>query len=243
VLYILATGKKPFDGDADLDVLMQVRKGRYEKPSELVKDFNPDVERFIARALRTDRSKRWQNAEQMADKLDAILVKLAQPAGPAVLKRWLETLAAKDGMKTPGETSEPAALPPPDPGTIELGSRDLELQDIAPPPEEPSTHAEPKPRRRVSNANEVATRAAPPGEDVLAAEAAYGAPTRIARAGRWLRRKALIALVTLTVLGVGGYFAQPYLPSWLVEPVHDWLKTLPPPIGTGHAPPPRPANP
>src|SRR6185369_7644677 len=96
VLYILTTGKKPFDGDADLDVLMQVRKGRYEKPSELVKDFNPEVERFIARALRTDRSKRWQSAEQMADKLDAILVKLGQSGGPAAMKRWLETLTSKD---------------------------------------------------------------------------------------------------------------------------------------------------
>src|SRR6185295_1161138 len=52
VLYVLTTGRKPFDGATDLDVLMQVRKARYEKPSELVRDFNPDVERFIARALR-----------------------------------------------------------------------------------------------------------------------------------------------------------------------------------------------
>jgi serine/threonine-protein kinase len=245
VLYILATGKKPFDGEADLDVLMQVRKGRYEKPSELVKDFNPDVERFIARALRTDRSKRWQSAEQMADKLDAILVKLGQSGGPAALKRWLETLTSKDGVKTPGETGEAAQLPPADPGTIELGSRDLELQDISPPPEpeERATHVDP-PRRssRRANASEIATRAAPPAAELLADEAAYGAPTRIARAGRWLRRKALIALVTLTVLGVGGYFAQPYLPAWLVEPVHDWIRTLPPPIGAGHTEAPKPTQ-
>ncbi|HXU83936.1 MAG TPA: hypothetical protein VN914_21220, partial [Polyangia bacterium] len=183
-------------------------------------------------------------AEQMADKLDAMLVKLAQPSGPAVLKRWLDTLGSKDGVKTAAESGESLPPPPPDPGTVELGSRDLELQDIAPPapePDDPATHAEPKPRRRVSNANEAATRAAPPDAELLAAEAAYGAPTRIARAGRWLRRKALIALVTLTVLGVGGYFAQPYLPTWLTEPVHDWIKTLPPPIGAGQPAAPRPA--
>jgi eukaryotic-like serine/threonine-protein kinase len=241
LLYILSTGKKPFDGDADLDVLMQVRKGRYEKPSELVKDFNPDVERFIARALRTDRSKRWQTAEQMADKVDAILVKLGQSGGPAAMKRWLESLTSKDGVKTPGETGEAVQLPPADPGTIELGSRDLELQAIAPPPE-PEDHAEPPRRtRRSGNASEVATRAAPPAAEVLAEEAAYGAPNRIARAGRWLRRKALIALVTLTVLGVGGYFAQPYLPKWLVLSVHDWIRTLPPPIGAGQSEAPKPA--
>ena len=55
VLYLLATGRKPFEAPTDLDVLMQVRKARYEKPSTLVQDFNPEVERFIARALRADR--------------------------------------------------------------------------------------------------------------------------------------------------------------------------------------------
>src|SRR6185436_2125837 len=145
VLYILTTAKKPFDGEADLDVLMQVRKGRFEKPSELVKDLNPDVEKFIVRALRTDRSKRWQSAEQMADKLDGILVKLGQTAGPTALKRWMDTLGSKDGGKTPAETAAP--LEPVASGTVELGSRDLELQEIAPvaePAEEPPTHAEPK---------------------------------------------------------------------------------------------------
>jgi serine/threonine protein kinase len=240
VLYILTTGKKPFDGDADLDVLMQVRKGRFEKPSELVKDLNPDVEKFIVRALRTDRAKRWQSAEQMADKLDGILVKLGQTAGPTALKRWMETLAAKDGMKAPAEMVEPAAS-----GTVELGSRDLELQEIAPqpePPPEPPTHAEPRGGRRVSRANELATRAAPPPPDLLAAEAAYGAPTRIAQAGRWLRRKAIITFVTLTVVGVGGYFALPYMPPWLRDSVHDWIRSLPPPIGAGQPTPP-PAEP
>ncbi|HXU81376.1 MAG TPA: serine/threonine-protein kinase, partial [Polyangia bacterium] len=185
LLYILTTGKKPFDGDADLDVLMQVRKGRFEKPSDLVKDFNPDVERFIARALRTDRSKRWQSAEQMADKLDAILVKLGQTSGPTALKRWMDTLGSKDGGKTPAETAAP--LEPVASGTVELGSRDLELQEIAPvaePAEEPPTHAEPKRGRKVTRANEAATRNAPPPAELLAAELAHGAPTRIARAGR-----------------------------------------------------------
>ena len=37
----------------------------------------------------------------MADRIDAILVKLGQPSGPAPLKRWLETLSARDGAKPP----------------------------------------------------------------------------------------------------------------------------------------------
>ena len=90
VLYLLTTGKKPFDGATDADVIMQVRRARPEKPSTVVRDLNPDVERLINRALRANPGKRWQSAEQMADQIDAILVKLGEPSGPAPLKRWLE---------------------------------------------------------------------------------------------------------------------------------------------------------
>jgi len=127
LLYILTTGRKPFDAPTDVDVLMQVRKARYEKPSTFVRDFNPEIERFIARALRADRARRWQSAEQMADRLDAILVKLGQPSGPAVLKRWLETLSARDGVLPPGDMR--AAPAEPGVGTIELETSDLEVPD------------------------------------------------------------------------------------------------------------------
>jgi len=129
MLYVLTTGKKPFDGPTDLDVLMQVRKARFEKPSELVKDFNPDVERFIARALRADKARRWQTATQMADRLDAILLKLGQPSGPGALKRWLGALGAKDGVLPPADLVPDA--PESVTGTIQLGTRDLELEGLS----------------------------------------------------------------------------------------------------------------
>jgi serine/threonine-protein kinase len=241
LLYILTTGKKPFDGDADLDVLMQVRKARFEKPSAIVKDFNPDVERFIIRALRSDRSKRWQTAEQMADKLDAILVKLGTPSGPAAFKRWLETLGAKDGARTPAVAAEPLEPIVPS-GTVELGSRDLELEDVAPPVnvDEPATRAErrrgPRPDRTI-NHNEIATAAAAPADDLLRAEVAFAAPTRVMRAKRWLKRTAIKTAVALAVLGGAAYFSRPYLPDWLVEPLQVWWHGLPPPLGAGQPPP------
>ena len=239
LLYILTTGKKPFDGPTDLDVLMQVRKARYDKPSELVKEFNPEVERFIARALRSDRSKRFQSAEQMADRLDAILVKLGQASGPAAMKRWLDNLQGKDGVKAPAEivVSEPESS-----GTIELGSRDLELQDVAPAPEKPEpviddppNQAEPKRPATRARGTEAATRAQPPPAEVLQAEVAYAAPTRIGQAGRWLRRTIINAMLLLILLGGSAYFARPYLPGWLVAPVERWIRGLPSQLGLGHA--------
>jgi serine/threonine-protein kinase len=204
MLYLLTTGRKPFDGETDLDVLMQVRKARYEKPSAVVKDFNPAVERFIARALRVNRERRWQSAEEMADRIDAILSKLGQQTGPVVLKRWLETLSAKDGVKSPAEVAEAA-----DPSTIELRTRDLELENVAP------LAAETAPTRHQSPAN-----------GRLAADAAPAQPRRGGRVGRWLVRTAMKAMLVAGLLGGGAYVARPYLPQWVVESVKARLRAL-----------------
>jgi eukaryotic-like serine/threonine-protein kinase len=175
MLYLLTTGQKPFDAPTDLDVLMQVRKARFEKPSTIVRDFNVDVERFIARALRADRARRWQSAEQMADRLDAIMVKLGQPSGPAALKRWLETLSQRDGVLPPGDLKEtPPDLPS---GTVQLSSIDLELQDLSPPSddlqdddedEELSTSPETvRGRSRGASLNDAMSAAANPGQELV----------------------------------------------------------------------------
>jgi serine/threonine-protein kinase len=258
VLYILTTGKKPFEGATDLDVLMQVRKARYDKPSELVKDFNPDVERFIARALRSDLSRRWQSAEQMADRLDNILVKLGQPSGAAVLKRWLDSLGSKDGVKPPAEVIEASRAT----STVELGSRDLELEHVEAPPPDPHDFPGPDVRRptrqptRVEPRREAKRRAPEPvavtqnvadddviavepdvpdapaspdfPEVVVAAAAALERPTPsvFGRFARWLRKVTITTVLVLVLLGVGGYFARPYLPTWMVEPVEGWLREL-----------------
>jgi eukaryotic-like serine/threonine-protein kinase len=256
LLYLLTTGRKPFEAATDLDTLMLVRKARYEKPSELFKDFNEDVERFIARALRSDRSRRWQTAEQMADRLDAILVKLGQPSGPAALKRWLDNLSNKDGVRPPAELQEAEAAS----ATIELGSGDLELQDVSPPPEEePPTRADPATRAearqetrqdkqdkkgtratgravavkdRDREREDVRTRAEPP-RVLTVAEAVAATPTRATRFRRWVVRVTVRTVLLLVVLGSGAYFARPYLPAWLVQPVENWVRELPGFVGLG----------
>jgi serine/threonine protein kinase len=213
LLYVLTTGRKPFDGPTDLDVIMQVRRARYEKASTIVKDFNLDVERFIARALRADVSKRWQTAEQMADRIDAILVKLGQPSGPAPLKRWLETLSARDGAKPPVEA--PSA---PDPSiAIDLGSLDLELQAVAPEGEETG------PTRAEATAFNAPTRA---DSARAAALAKVSAMTLTGRFKRWVRRMTIRLVAVLVLLGGGLYFARPHLPAWAARPLDGWLQKV-----------------
>src|SRR4029079_9898205 len=54
-------------------------------------------------------------------------IKLGQPSGPAPLKRWLETLSARDGDKPPDPTASDPSI------AVSLGSLDLELEEVAAP--------------------------------------------------------------------------------------------------------------
>jgi serine/threonine-protein kinase len=246
VLYLLIAGKKPFDGATDLDVIMQVRKARPEKLSSVVKDLNVDVERLINRALRADPAKRWQSAEQIADKIDAILVKLGQPSGPAPLKRWLETLGERDGAKPPGaDAAAGVAGAPPDPSiAIELGSVDLELQEVAPAttvePADPAAVVDTRPERGRGGGGGPADVV---GQSMLrtrmdawgAAELARAerrqvlAGEEITRAGvvvklrRWALRVAVGVVVLGAAIGGATYLALPHLPAWARRPIDNWL--------------------
>jgi serine/threonine protein kinase len=255
LLYLLTTGKKPFDGNADLDVITQVRKARYARPSSFIRDFNPEVERFIARALRASRIARWQTAEQMADRIDLISSKLGQPTGSAALKRWLDALTARDGIKSAAHAHEEIAAPPASGGTIEVGSGDLDLEVVPEDNDTPETVATSgRPRSR--------------GTPTAATKAVYGAPTVIAperaaqlaasqrrppgsaaeqsalpnatvstepplrsRFSRWVRKVALRTFVLAVLVTGAGYFARPYLPLSLVQPIESWLRSLPRKIG------------
>ena len=106
VLYLLITGKSRSRAPTDLDVLMEVRQGALREAVDGGERPESDVERFIIRALRADLAKRWQTAEQMADRLDAILGKLGQPSGPAA-QALARELSARDGAKPPVAAAAP----------------------------------------------------------------------------------------------------------------------------------------
>jgi serine/threonine-protein kinase len=210
LLYLMTVGKKPFEGSTDVETLLDIRKARYERPSEAAKGFNADVERVITRALRVDVEKRWQTAEQMADRIDAVIAKLEKPTGASALKRWLSELSDKDGIRPPSDSGVFDVTT----GTVQLGSGDLELQDVSPPPATPA---------RASPASRSPARPAPPTPRAKARPA----PGR--RLGRW----ALVALASVVVLGAGWFFARPYLPAFMVRPVEGWLERLPLPWPSG----------
>ena len=142
-----------------------------------------------------------------------------QPSGPAPLKRWLESLSARDGAKPPAEA--PAATDASI--AIELGSLALELQEVAPAPVEDDAF----PTRMEATAFNAPTRQESPRARDLAALTLMG------RFKRWLRRMTIRLAVVLALLGGGLYFARPYLPGWASRPLEAWLRSLPKPLGSG----------
>ena len=76
--------------------------------------------------------------------------------------------------------------------------------------------------------------------DVLAGEA-LTTPGVVVRARRWLRRMTIRAALILVALGAGFYFALPHLPARAKQPIDNWLRRLPAPLGWHAAPPGQPA--
>jgi hypothetical protein len=177
----------------------------------------------------------------MADKIDAILVKLGQPSGPAPLKRWLETLVARDGIKPP----VPDAAAVSDPSiAVDLGTQDLELEEVAPTDAEADrgtgneTAALAARTRVEATANNAPTRQDPRAADLAKAarrdRSAEAAATRgiAARFGRWTLRMAIRVALIAVALGAAGYFTWPHLPAWAKRPIAGWLQRLHGPPGS-----------
>lgn len=72
-LYECVTGRVPFDGANAQSILLQVATHEPVAPRKLAPDLPRDVETVISKALEKDRHRRYANAEELADDLDAIL--------------------------------------------------------------------------------------------------------------------------------------------------------------------------
>jgi hypothetical protein len=103
----------------------------------------------------------------------------------------------------------------------------------------PEADAKAKAKAKAGGGGEPAAKASAVMSPSMMAAAAATTPmpprTRsfLERVGRFLRRLIGAVLLLLIALGVGAYFARPYLPARLVKPVTDWLERLPPPVGHG----------
>jgi serine/threonine-protein kinase len=96
VLYLLATGKRPFEAPTDLEALVRVRQCSFDAPEKAAPKLSREFARVIMRAMQLLPSDRYQNAEEMLVDLESVQRSTYRPAGQTELKRWLAELQQKD---------------------------------------------------------------------------------------------------------------------------------------------------
>lgn len=100
ILYELATGRRPFTGQGELEVLAAVVAGSYVEPDQLVPGLAPEVVRCIKRALRVEPGLRFSACDEFAAGLRGTV--------PAVVPR---ERPAQQGAAVPGPTPTAPAVP------------------------------------------------------------------------------------------------------------------------------------
>jgi hypothetical protein len=102
VLYLMLTGRKPFEGSSDLESLMRAQKADYVSPESLNPYLSPDATAIVNRAMRREVAARYQTADQMLLDLERVLRERYHSAGQTELKAWLGELARRDGQQPMG---------------------------------------------------------------------------------------------------------------------------------------------
>lgn len=165
MLYLLTTGKKPFEAPTDLEAILRVRQCDFPPPEAVNPAIPPKLASLIVKAMRAAPSERYQSAEEMLIDIEAVQRSVFQPAGQTELKRWLAELQQRDGIPPIGRASPQATETEQDVVDLvegadvileESGAENTEPPLPAVPPRAPPTPppvptpatAEPRPSRR-----------------------------------------------------------------------------------------------
>ena len=100
VLYVLGTGRRPFDAPTDLEALVRVRQCQFVPPAEVAPNISPEFARITLRAMQAAPANRYQSAEEMLVDIETVQRSAFKPAGQTELKRWLAELQQLDGAPT-----------------------------------------------------------------------------------------------------------------------------------------------
>lgn len=99
LLYELLCSHRPFKRSSAIKTLKAIVSEAPPDPRQYNPALATDVVKIIGRALYKNRSKRFENAETMAQTLERWLYKQTDPPGPRALSNWIEALFAEDENK------------------------------------------------------------------------------------------------------------------------------------------------
>jgi hypothetical protein len=97
MLYLLATGERPFTGPTELDTLHKVQKGEYRPPEKVNRLVPAAVAAIVNKAMQSSLSHRYRTAKEMMLEVEAVLRRDFRAPGQSELAQWLAELAQRDG--------------------------------------------------------------------------------------------------------------------------------------------------
>ena len=90
MLYELTLGKRLYQGKSDFEVLKQIVEGTVTPPRELDKDYPPELEEIVMRALEKEKDKRYQTARDIQADLESMVRADRLHVSPIALTRFME---------------------------------------------------------------------------------------------------------------------------------------------------------
>jgi len=132
VMYLMLTGRRPFDSGSELESMMLAQRAEYRPPEELNPYLSPAATEIVNRAMQREPTGRYQTADQMLADVERALRAEYNSAGQTELKLWLDALALRDGAlpigsSRPDESARPQFVD--EAGDLSAGSS-LELADF-----------------------------------------------------------------------------------------------------------------
>jgi len=92
VLYELTTRTRAFRESSDLVTLERITNGEIRRPSDLVPQYPPELERIVMKALEVDPANRYQDAATMGREIEALAARIRLPLGHAPIAELMTKL-------------------------------------------------------------------------------------------------------------------------------------------------------
>jgi serine/threonine protein kinase len=112
ILYLLITGRRPFEAPTDMESIVRVRECRFTPPEEAKPGLHPEMAAIIQRAMQAKPADRFQSADDMLLAIENVQRTVYKPAGQTELKRWLADLQERDHLPSFGRTQTPRPISP-----------------------------------------------------------------------------------------------------------------------------------
>jgi serine/threonine-protein kinase len=226
VLYEATTGRPPFVGESEPQLLAAVARGEFPMPSELVASYPDELKAIVMRAMARAPIARFPTAERMRMALEEwlarsgpivtqtqVAVVVQQRIGAVIERRRDKIRAASQGVRSDGDTTPAPPMSGSSSGVQPAPNSSLSLSHYSEPPplSQSSSGVQPAPNPRYEQApTSGAPGSSPPGSPPASSPPGSSHPSRPAPsspdASSYLLAVGIGVGIAL-VLGVAGFIA------------------------------------